>query len=151
MPSGCYPRKSLLERLMTRIVVDDNGCWVWQGSITTEGYGQIRGGGRMLRTHRASYEEWVGPIPEGLQIDHLCRVRACCNPVHLEPVSAKINAERGEGGLATAVLQRAKTHCPQGHPYLGDNLYIHPVKGSRACKTCRQASSLLSRRRKANR
>lgn len=75
---------------------------------------------------------FVGPIPDGLVIDHLCRNPQCVNPMHLEPVTPEENTRRGIGGWNT----RAKTHCPQGHPYSGANLYINPTSGARVCRTC---------------
>jgi hypothetical protein len=83
-------------RIVKRITVDDRtGCWLWDGYISTTGYGSIKFQGRIGSVHRLSYESFVGPIPEGLQIDHLCRVRACCNPEHLEPVTSRENTIRG--------------------------------------------------------
>lgn len=84
--------------------------------------------------HRVVYELVVGPIPDGMQLDHLCRQRACCNPDHLEPVTCLVNVRRGIG-------HGSETHCPKGHPYSGENLQIHQNKGGprRVCKQCRHA------------
>lgn len=106
-------------------------CWLWQRSKLTAGYGQV---GRGIPAHRVVYEELVGPIPEGLQLDHLCRVRACVNPGHLEPVTRRENLLRGE---SPAAKHARKTHCPKGHPFEGENLYVDP-RGQRGCKTCRR-------------
>lgn len=76
-------------------VVDDAGCWIWQRSMDRKGYGQIRVEGRLIYSHRYMYERHVGPIHEGLELDHLCRVPACCNPQHLEPVTHAENVRRG--------------------------------------------------------
>lgn len=80
------------------MTIDERGCWRWQGQKNRFGYGQLNvevGGKRMcLRTHRVSYEAYVGPIPDGLEIDHLCRVRDCANPEHLEPVTRSENVRR---------------------------------------------------------
>ena len=119
------------DRLRAKIHVADNGCWEWTGRRCQEGYGSLIINGRINLTHRISYELHVGPIPEGLHIDHLCRNRSCCNPEHLEPVTPKVNSLRGVGRGA---LNAAKTHCPQGHPYSGDNLRV--VCGRRECRTC---------------
>jgi hypothetical protein len=81
--------------------------------------------------HRFSYEAYVGPIGAGLHIDHLCRVRSCVNPKHLEPVTQRVNTLRGEG---RAALQLRVTHCPRGHEYTPDNIYLW--RGHRACRTC---------------
>jgi hypothetical protein len=87
------------DRLEARRQIDSAGCWNWTGARTPKGYGQIRlATGQTAYTHRESYETFVGPIPEGLHIDHLCRNRGCFNPAHLEPVTPKVNARRGLTG-----------------------------------------------------
>lgn len=112
--------------------VDASGdCWLWLGSITANGYGQTSVGGRRQAAHRYAYEQTVGPIPNGLQLDHLCRVHACVNPDHLEPVTNRENVLRGVG---TSAVNARKTHCIHGHPLSGDNLMVY---GSwRKCRTC---------------
>ena len=125
---------------------DSNGCLLWMGYIAPSGYGQFykRGSGRhgKARTgyaHRQSYELFVGLIPEGMTVDHLCRVRACVNPMHLEVVTNRENVLRGKTLPAANAL---KTHCPKGHLLAGDNLYVRPDSGTKAggrgCKTCRR-------------
>lgn len=114
-------------------------CWLWTAG-TLHGYGQFSCRrtiyrSRTQRAHRISYEMYVGPIPEGLQLDHLCRVRRCVNPEHLEPVTCAENVRRGRAGEAFALAQMAKTHCPQGHAYAGSNLYV-PPSGGRYCRIC---------------
>lgn len=88
-------------------------CWLWTGT-TVNGYGQMRVADRKVYTHRFGYELLIGPIPEGLQIDHLCRVRHCVNPAHLEPVTAQENSLRSNN---LAAANSRKTHCPRGHSY----------------------------------
>lgn len=112
---------------------DPDGCWLWTGSIKRTGYGQMRLAGRRIITHRFAYELVVGPIPEGLQIDHLCRVRSCCNPAHLEPVTLKQNVLRGVG---TSAENARKTACDQGHPLDEQNTYFDGR--GRVCLTCRR-------------
>jgi hypothetical protein len=108
-----------------------NGCWIWWGRCTEDGYGMF--GTPYKRAHRVAYEIFKGAIPDGLQIDHLCRVRRCVNPEHLEAVTSKENTLRGE---TITGLNAQKTHCPQGHPLEGDNLYLY--NGKRSCKECRR-------------
>lgn len=127
------------------VVVDDNGCWVWQKTLNG-GYGQFgikdgsrKSGWRTVRAHRYTYELFVGPIPNGLVIDHLCRNRACCNPAHLEPVTNRVNCLRGESPLAE---NARKTHCQNGHELSGWNLIVHerPLGPQRNCRECLYAS-----------
>lgn len=108
----------------------DTGCWIWGGARHANGYGRISHQNKSKLVHRFSYEWHVGPIPTGLQLDHLCRNRACCNPAHLEPVSGRTNVLRGD--TITASNAR-KTHCPQGHPYT--RIYA----GKRRCLICNRA------------
>lgn len=107
-------------------------CWTYTGSLTAAGYGLAWNGEKEVLVHRAAYEVLVGPIPEGLQLDHLCRVPACYNPAHLEPVTAAENSRR-----RVALI----THCPAGHPYDADNTYLAPTRFggvNRLCRTCRR-------------
>lgn len=132
------PRKPipLSDRFWSK--VDTSGpCWEWTATRNHLGYGQIWSGprGRLLMAHRAAYELLVGPIPEGLELDHLCRNRACVDPDHLEPVTHAENMRRAPYDAPAS--KRAKTHCPKGHPYSGSNLYVNP-KGSRECRACRK-------------
>jgi hypothetical protein len=122
-------------RFLPRIVRGPpGGCWEWAGSHDPQGYGQFRDGGRLWKAHRFSYEWTIGPIPEGLQLDHLCRNRGCCNPDHLEPVTNAENARRGETGFH----MRNRTHCKRGHPFTPENTYVIPSTGSRSCRACRR-------------
>jgi len=107
-----------------------NTCWWWTAS-RVNGYGQFRLGGTMMGAHRFAYELWVGPIPEGMTLDHLCRNRGCVNPAHLDPCTQRENKER------SPLHGHAKKTCPAGHPYGGDNLYVDP-RGHRHCRTCRR-------------
>lgn len=112
--------------------VDENGCWLWTGAVQRSkrtGYG-LDTTGRMA--HRLVYEEFIGPIPDGLQLDHLCRVRHCVNPAHLEPVTHRENQLRGFG--ASGVNAR-KTHCIAGHAFDEGNTY-RQTGNRRACRKC---------------
>jgi hypothetical protein len=112
-----------------RIVEGPTSCWLWTGPLSNFGYGRLG----TLYVHRLVYELMVAAIPEGLHMDHLCRNRRCCNPWHLEPVSARVNVLRGAGPSAACA---AMTHCPKGHPFDEDNTYVTPA-GRRQCRTCR--------------
>lgn len=125
-------------------------CWRWLGALNQSGYGRISLGGRgspMARAHRVAYELLVGTIPDGLDLDHLCRNRWCVNPAHLEPVTRRENLLRGETIPAS---NQAKTHCPQGHELSGDNLVPYEQsRGSRKCRTCYNARQRAYRRANA--
>ena len=116
--------------LLTSIEVTPTGCWEWQKSLfASSGYAYVKHDGKGRLAHRVSYETFVGPIPEGLQIDHLCRNRPCINPDHLEPVTAAVNQQR-QGS--------EKTHCPRGHEYTDANTYIRPGTHIRNCRRCQR-------------
>jgi hypothetical protein len=111
------------------------GCWIWTGSEAGgDGYGGFWSNGRTVRPHRWAYEHLVGPIPDDLPLDHLCRVRLCVNPAHLEPVTVAENLYRSD---APAAVNRMKTHCLRGHQLTGENLYVRP-NGQRQCRTCQR-------------
>jgi HNH endonuclease len=114
-----------------------SGCWEWQGYRTQDGYGQFWDGEAQALTHRWSYEHHVGPIPNTLVIDHLCRNPPCVNPTHLECVPMKTNTERGYLYHVFAAKAAAQTHCKRGHPLSGENLRID-CRGDRACRACQR-------------
>jgi hypothetical protein len=110
------------------------GCWLWTGAITSNGYGGVSINSKYIVAHKISYEYFVGLVPEGLVLDHVCRIRNCVNPSpdHLEHVTFQENILRGVGLTA---INAKKTHCPKGHPYDVANTVYH-VRGGRTCKTC---------------
>lgn len=107
-------------------------CWLWIGAKDKDGYGHFRLGNLQTLAHRASYEMHIGAIPKGLTLDHLCRIRHCVNPSHLEAVDCTTNTLRGIGFAAQAAR---RTHCPQGHIYDLLNTHI-TLDGKRVCRTC---------------
>lgn len=150
-PRISYAGDAIAVRIRARISIDHaTGCWLWQGTIQPNGYGQIYMGvqHRTSRVHRVSYETFVGPIPEGLVLDHLCRNRACANPAHLEPVTIGENVMRGE---TIAARNRVKTHCIHGHEFTAQNTATD-AKGGRRCQTCnREQCRRQHARRRAER
>ena len=130
------------ERFLAK--VDKSGdCWLWTASLKSKGYGQFYYNGKNIHAHRAAYGLFKGPIPEGLTIDHLCRVIRCVNPGHLEAVTNKENVLRGNGPTA---INARKTHCKRGHSLSGDNVYIQSFTGQRNCKTCKRYNQRGRRR-----
>lgn len=119
------------------IPVTESGCWLWESSENPQGYGQLTFKKQHYSAHCFSYELYRGAIPEGMTLDHLCRVRCCVNPDHLEVVTNKVNILRGIG--VTARNSR-KTHCKHGHEFTPENTYIYKYRatGGRACLICRR-------------
>lgn len=125
---GMKPR-TRLEALRTKLTYEPNtGCWLFMGEITGNGYGRLHFEGKRALAHRCAYEEWTGPIPDGLEIDHLCNVRSCCNPKHLRTATRTENNIRRLENI---------THCNNGHEFTQENTYVDP-RGWRQCKICRR-------------
>jgi HNH endonuclease len=121
--------RPLAERFSEKVDRRDPGeCWLWLGLLNGSGYGVFSMNGRTVMAHRVAYERQNGSIPPGLEIDHLCRNRTCVNPVHLEPVTGRVNTLRSTSFTA---LNARKTHCPAGHAYDRTNTF-----GRRGCRTC---------------
>src|SRR6185312_13718825 len=139
-------RGTLLERFETKFIPEPNtGCWLWTGTLHRGGYGKM-GRGRATDgvdyAHRISWELFRGPIPEGLSIDHLCRVRCCVNPDHLEPVTTAENIRRGETGA------KPKAECLRGHPF-DEHGYVTKT-GAKRCRLCDRIRSNLNYARRRN-
>ena len=157
-----WRKRTLEERLLSKL--NKNGpvpecrpdlgpCWIWNGCINDEGYGQVSvtvdvGVAVRKYTHIVSYEIYVGPIPEGKELDHLCRVRRCANYTHVEPVTHRENVLRGEGQPAIHAVQ---THCVNGHPFTEKNTYIRLDNGSRVCRACLKIRGIGGTKRYAER
>lgn len=123
---------SIAERLLANsIPVTESGCWLWSKAEQTNGYGVMGVKGIQRYAHRLAYAEFKGPIPDDLHIDHLCRVRCCINPDHLEAVTCKENIYRGAGLAASNVRL---THCKYGHEYTRENTRFY--RGVRHCRKC---------------
>lgn len=122
------------------------GCWLWTAALTDRGYGdRFRlDDGRKVAPHRLAYELLVGPIPDGLQLDHLCRVRNCVNPSHLEAVTCQENLLRG---VTWAAYNARKTHCKHGHEFDEANTRI-AADGSRSCRACAREKARRTRARR---
>lgn len=139
------PEDRFFPRLSFGPLFQGTRCLEWTGDRWSTGYGRFSVNGKQVGVHRWLYERWVGPIPDGLVIDHLCRNIVCCNPEHLEPVT---NAENVRRGVGPAAQNRLKTHCKYGHPFAGRNLGTDAF-GRRICRACSVQRTLRSRARRA--
>ena len=144
-----YKRDKQLQRMLNRIVRDEaTGCWLWQGYCAKDGYAMSHitvGLGTYLIRKAHVVMWWLvkqHPVPNGLELDHLCRNRKCVNPDHMEPVTGCVNTLRGTSPVA---INAAKTHCKRGHPLEGANLLIQ--HGTRQCSACRSAWTRAWRKR----
>lgn len=145
-----------LERFMLKVEVLESGCWRWTAA-TGKGYSRMNVEGRVIEMHRWSYEQFVGPIPEGLHLDHTCHTddpscpggqdcphRRCVCPWHLEPVTVGENTLRGN---TLAAHKKAQTECIHGHPFDEPNTY-RAKNGTRACRRCKADSMVRDRAKK---
>jgi hypothetical protein len=122
-------------------------CWEWTGTVRS-GYGRVHVNGRRRSAHVVVYELLNGPVPEGMQLDHLCRNRLCVNPSHLEPVSVKENVARG---VSFAARYAARTHCPKGHEYTPENIDPIIQRGKNVGRRCRVCHLVQRRKDQAKR
>lgn len=151
-----HTQLNAIDRFMSHVeMVTESGCWIWIGAMSRYGYGvtfhpKQPGEKYPVRqaAHRKAYELFTGPIPEGLDLDHLCRVRCCVNPLHLEPVTRAENLHRGNlvgqgtliGSAAGALAWSSRTHCKHGHEYTEQNTRWY--RGKRRCRSCHRIAVL---------
>lgn len=109
----------------------NTGCWLWTGAVDSKGYGLITEARSIRYAHKAMFEDQFGAVSDGLELDHVCRVHACVNPAHLEPVTHAENCRRGNAGQHNKI----KTHCPSGHEYSTSNTITYS-DGKRRCREC---------------
>ena len=129
-----------IDRLMAKVDRDpDTGCWLWTGALHKLGYGRFRFRGRVVGPHQAAYALSKGDVPPGAELDHKCRVRRCCNPDHLEPVTHVENMARG--------INATKTYCKHGHEFTPENTY-RSRDGRRHCRQCNQRRNRKYRSKK---
>lgn len=139
------------EALVSRSLPVENGCQVWTGYTVEDGYGRITFDGVNRGVHQVAYELTKGPIPDGLVVDHECRVRNCINPDHLRAITGPENTLE-ERSLATGNINMRKTHCVNGHEFTPENTKKHDADGGRACREChRERNAKYKARRRASR
>lgn len=121
--------KTFEEQFFSKIEYEPTtGCWLWTGALDPGGYSVLQFRRETKSGHRVGYQQLVGPIPDGLHLDHKCRTRCCVNPAHLEPVTPKENTRR------SPIHAGAATHCPSGHEYSPENTRVY--RGERLCRAC---------------
>lgn len=131
---GATPRERFDKKVMP---IPESGCLIWMSVCIADGYGHFWLG-KWVKAHRWSYEQKYGPIPDDLVLDHLCRVRCCVNPDHLEAVTSRVNCLRG---ISRSALNAKKTICQRGHALSGANLKIE-TSGSRSCRKCNRDKNI---------
>jgi len=137
-------RPTVRERLFSQLIIDPSGCLLWTGSTRGGGYGRIKISGRSYAVHRLVYEMFAGPIPAGLEVDHLCKNRICCNVAHLEAVTPRVNNVRS---TSPSAINTTKTYCAKGHEFDLLNTRFTP-SGRRACRICSRAFTAKHNARK---
>lgn len=139
MPLGIYPRPAPIERFLTKITICSSGCWLWEGALKDNGYAPFTYPGGQY-AHRFSYEFFVGDISPDMELDHLCRVRHCANPHHLEVVSSQENTLRGDGAIKDG-------WCLNQIHY--EDFYLRP-DGDRQCRGCKRDAQRRWREKNPN-
>ena len=137
-PESCFRLTDQMtkQHFMTRVRILKSGCWLWLGCINRSGYGSLKDRKRTWLAHRWSYE-YIAKRPHAEELHHVCRTRNCVNPKHLKPATKISHPDK------PSALNRNKTHCANGHPYQGENLYVDKV-GNRHCRACRRESAIQS-------
>ena len=136
--------EDLIKRILPKIKVSKVGCWEWLGRTVKDGYGNINVNKKRISIHRILYKYYHGKLDSELEIDHICRNRVCCNPLHLEQVTHKENVLRG---FSLNAINARKTLCIRGHSLSGDNIRIEKY-GSRRCKKCKNENQMKRRKQK---
>ncbi len=139
--------KDKITRFWEKVEASPDDCWNWTASKGFFGHGSFWDGTRSVRAHRFSWEQVNGVIPEGFELDHLCKNPPCVNPQHLEVVTRSENIMRGRAPEINRQRQLSKTHCPHGHAYDRENTYIRPDNGVRLCRACRAVAEKRRDRR----
>ncbi len=129
--------EKLKARLLDKVVAGPNGCIVWVGGAAKGGYGLLRNGRQKVYAHRLSHELFVGPIPDGYEVDHLCRNTRCIRPDHLEAVTSRENWRRSNNIMR---IFADNAECHLGHPYEGQNVRLY--RGWRRCRECERIRAL---------
>lgn len=143
LPNNRYYLGQLPERFRSKIKLLKSGCWYWTAAKNQDGYGKLTYEGRFVYAHRLAYKLLAGQIPTHLELDHLCRRRACCNPFHLEVVTHRENTLRGN---SIPARNGQKLYCPRGHEYTPENTMFETGKTGRVKRTCRACKRDRNRR-----
>ena len=129
--------RNTLQTLLAKLEpITECGCLIWSGPLRRDGYANVNFDNKTRMVHRVVWELSIGPIPHGMTLDHLCRVRCCANITHLEPVSMAENIRRG---VSPSALNARALTCKRGHAFVQENIYTPPGSNRRHCRACRLA------------
>lgn len=150
MISEVHNRRVIIKKLLLRVVIDHNGCWIWQGYVHGNGYGYIKQKCKKILIHKIFFMLHKGIVPKGMCLDHICRIRRCVNPEHLRTVTRAQN--NVENSISPSAINKAKTRCKRGHKFTLGNTYIRKrgsvaVRNCRACK--RESNNYTARKRES--